>query len=77
MTRRREKIKGLLVSNGFTNIDENTLNELAEEISESIVGLHDERAIADTIHGNLVASGIDFKDVDNLMEISEDIASSL
>jgi len=70
-----EEIKDLLVKNGFEGFDENTLQELAEEIAESTEGLRDQKVIANTIHGNLVASGVSFKDADNFMSICENIAS--
>jgi hypothetical protein len=72
-----DRIKDLLVKNGFSSDDESTLDEIAEEISESIVGLNDRRAIADTIYGNMVAMGISFRDNDNLMGVAENIAGSI
>lgn len=77
MDNSKERIKELLIHNGFTSVDENTLEELAEEVAESIQGLKDKRAIANTIHGNLVASGVNFKKINNLMGIAENIASSI
>lgn len=74
-----ENIKNLLVSNGLRNAGTpgNNLEELAEEISESIEGLNGKRALADTIYGNLVASGVSFRDTDNLMGIAEKITNSI
>lgn len=72
-----KNIKDLLTDNGFDHLEDDELDELAEEISESVKGLEEEGAIADTIYGNLVALGVDYEDVDDLMGIAEKIARSL
>lgn len=78
MTIYADNIKNLLVNNGLNpGTPGNNLEELAQEISESIEGLSDRRSIADTIYGNLVASGVSYRDVDNLMGVAERITNSI
>jgi hypothetical protein len=76
MDNSNKKIKDILLSRNIVN-KHDELEEIAEEIAESIEGLKGKEEIANTIHANLVASGVSFKDVDNLMGVAEDIASQI
>lgn len=79
MTLSVENVKKMLTSNGLqaTDTAADSLDILAQEICESVEGLTDRRDIADTIYGNLTASGVDIERVDDLMGLSEKFAHSI
>jgi hypothetical protein len=74
-----ENVKNILAVNGLKNTGTsgNSLEELAQEICESVGGLREREELAQTIYSNLTASGVSFKDTDNLMGVAEDIAGSI
>lgn len=72
-------IKSLLVTNGLhdAGTSGDDLWRIAQEISGSIKGIENKQAIAQTVYGSLIACGIDFTEVDNLMKIAENIANTI
>lgn len=72
-------IKSLLITNGLhdAGASGDSLEKLAQEISESVKEIKGTRGLADAIYGNFTASGINFRNVDNLMGIAEKIADTI